>query len=545
MSSQIPEPSGPSGSDRAAAGAIGSAVRAGVAWSTLSFIAAKLVTLVSTLVLTRLLVPSQFGPVAAIVVFLALIELGSDLGMKATVIYEQEGGITERTQTAFTLNLIIAGGLTVAGLLVAPLVARFFHLEHHIWLFRLGTLNVLITALGNVQDGVLLRDMRWRLRIISEVLRAVVRAAVAVGLALAGLGAASLVWGMLAGTAAWTLLLWSMTGMRPTLRLNRSIARNMLGYGTAASALSIIAVISTRVDTAAIGRVLGNTALGLYTVAFQVPALLIGQVASNLSLVAFPALARKRVVDRDGLGPATLKLVRYQTLYALPLAAGMAVLSRPLTNVLFSSKWLPAAGVLVPISLMAAFSSAVFPLGDAFKAVGRQRVLVVLNVIQLPLLVTAIILLAPSGIVAVGWARAGSSALWVALVGVAVARLLAFSPWRMAGAVAPGIAAGLGVVVGAGAVRLLWGGLTFLPLLAGILAGAVGGAVFLRALSPAMFVEVRDQLREAAARFRISARRSATAGSRTDGPASEDPRTEEEPLGPARPGAGRIAGTPR
>jgi O-antigen/teichoic acid export membrane protein len=223
----------------------------------------------------------------------------------------------------------------------------------------------------------------------------------------------------------------------------------------------------------------------------------------------------------------------------------MAVLSRPLTNVLFSSKWLPAAGVLVPISLMAAFSSAVFPLGDAFKAVGRQRVLVVLNVIQLPLLVTAIILLAPSGIVAVGWARAGSSALWVALVGVAVARLLAFSPWRMAGAVAPGIAAGLGVVVGAGAVRLLWGGLTFLPLLAGILAGAVGSAVFLRALSPAMFVEVRDQLREAAARFRLSARRSATAGSRTDGPASEDPRTEEGPLGPARPGAGRIAGTPR
>jgi PST family polysaccharide transporter len=522
----MPEPSGPSGSDRPPAGAIGGAVRAGLAWSTLSFIAAKLVTLLSTLVLTRLLVPSQFGLVAVIVVFLALIELGSDLGMKATVIYEQEGGITERTQTAFTLNLIIAGGLAVAGILLAPVVARFFHLEHHIWLFRLATLNVLITGLGNVQDGILLRDMRWRLRIISEVLRAVVRAGVSIGLALAGLGAASLVWGMLAGTAAWTLLLWSMTGMRPTFRLSRSIARDMLGYGTAASALSIIAVISTRVDTAAIGRVLGNGALGLYTVAFQVPALLIGQVASNLSLVAFPALARQRALDREGLGPATLKLMRYQTLYALPLAAGMAVLARPLTNVLFSSKWLPAAGVLVPVSLLAAFSATVFPLGDAFKAVGRQRVLVVLNVIQLPLLVTAVVLLAPNGIVAVGWARAGSSALWAVLVSVSVARLLRFSPWRMASAVAPGAAAGLGVVVGAGAVRLAWGGLSALPLLAGIAAGGLCGALFLRVLSPGMFEELRSQLREVTARF--SPRRS-----------------RAEPLAAAPRGADQIAGTPR
>jgi PST family polysaccharide transporter len=303
-------------------------------------------------------------------------------------------------------------------------------------------------------------------------------------------------------------------------------------------------VISTRVDAATIGRVLGSTALGLYVLAFRVPDLLIGQVASNLSLVAFPALARKRVLDREGLGAATLKLVRYQTLYALPLAAGIAVLARPLTNVLFSSKWLPAAGVLVPVSLLAAFSATVFPLGDAFKAVGRQRVLVFLNFIQLPLLVTAIVLLAPQGIVAVGWARAGSSALWAALVSISVARLLGLSPWRMAAAVAPGACAGLGVVIGAGAVRLAWGGLTVLPLLAGVAAGGVCGALFLRVLSPAMFGEVLSQLREATTRF--SGRRSRSGRS--------EPGSDREPAGGAKPGeapvpaprgADQIAGTPR
>jgi len=530
----MPEPPPAGDANAPAPGAIGRATRSGLAWSTLSFIAAKLTTLVSTLVLARLLVPAQFGVVAAIIVFLALIELGSDLGMKATVIYEQEGGITERTQTAFTLNLMIAGGLAVAGFLLAPVIARFFHLEHHIWLFRLGTLNVLITALGNVQDGVLLRDMRWRLRIISEVVRAVVRAAVSIGLAFAGLGAASLVWGMLAGTLAWTLLLWGMTGMRPTFRLNRSIARNMLAYGTAASMLSVIAVVSTRVDTAVIGRVLGGRALGLYVIAFRVPDLVIGQVAANLSLVAFPALARKRAADREGLGPATLKLMRYQTLYALPLAAGIAVLASPLTNVLFSSKWLDSAGVLAPVSIMAAFSATVFPLGDAFKAVGRQRVLVFLNFIQLPLLITAIILLAHRGIVAVGWARAGSQILWAALVVIAVARLLDIHPLRMAAAVLPGLYAALGVILGAGAVRLAWGGVSAGPLLAGAAAGALGAALLLRLLAPAMYAEVLEQIRALLGGLSRRRRRAQAGGPE-----------EAEPLPPAPLPVDQIAGTPR
>src|SRR5260370_30474043 len=111
----MPDPAPSRGADGRALGAIGRSARAGVAWSTFTFIASKLVTLLSTLVLARLLVPAQFGVVAAVLVFLALIELGSDLGMKATVIYEQEGLVTDPTQTAFTMHLIVAGGLSLAG----------------------------------------------------------------------------------------------------------------------------------------------------------------------------------------------------------------------------------------------------------------------------------------------------------------------------------------------------------------------------------------------------------------------------------------------
>jgi PST family polysaccharide transporter len=258
--------------------------------------------------------------------------------------------------------------------------------------------------------------------------------------------------------------------------------------------VNVLALVSTRLDATVIGRALGARALGLYSVAFRVPELLIESVAWNLSLVAFPALARKRVLDEQGLGPATLKLVRYQALYALPLSAGLAALSAPLVNVLFSSRWRDAAGVLTAVAVMAALSAVAFPLGDVFKAVGRQRRLVVLNIVQLPLLAVAVLVAASSGIVAVGWARAAGMALWAVMTMASASRELGIETRRTIAAAGPGAGAALGVLLGAGAIRLVWTDLSIWPLMTGIAAGVIGGACTLRLLAPAMFSELRGML---------------------------------------------------
>jgi PST family polysaccharide transporter len=472
----------------------GASVRSGVVWSTGALVVAKGLGFVTILVLTRLLAPADFGVVAAVVVFLGIIELGSDLGMKSSVIYEQEAGVTARVHTAFTVGIGVAAVLSLAGVLAAPLIADFFRIPEHTGLFRLAALNVLLTSLGNIHDALLLRDLAFRRRTLAEAARAVVRASVAITLALLGFEAESLVWGLLAGTLTWTLVLWTLSPLRPTFRFDRDAARSMVAYGSGSSGVNALAAVSTQLDVAVVGRVLGERALGLYSVAFRIPEMLVHTVVWNLSLVMFPALSRKRVADREGLGAATLKLVRFQSLYVLPVACGVAVLAAPLVEVLFSSKWSGAAGVLTPIAIMTAASSVTFPLGDMLKAVGQQRILLLLHLVELPLLVATIVLAAPSGIVAVAWVRAAS----VVLFGSAY--VVAARPWLNTGglkvlvATGPGAAMALGVGLCAGAVRLLWDDLGAGVLLAGAVAGAIGGVGMLRALAPATAREVWEQI---------------------------------------------------
>jgi PST family polysaccharide transporter len=458
---------------------VGANVRAGVVWSTVAFAGGRAATFLSTLVLARLLVPSEFGVVAAALVYLALIELASDLGMKATVVYEQEEGVTDRVQTAFTLNLLLAAGLSLVGLLLAPAVAGFFHAESETLLFRLAALNPLLTGLGNIQDGLLLRGMAFRRRTIPQVLRSVVRGVVGIALALGGAGAAALIAGFLAGTAAWVMCLWVMAPFRPTLRIDRAVARSMLAYGSGASLLEVIAVIGTRVDAVIVGRLLGPGSLGLYSVAQRVPELAIENVSWNVSIVAFPALARKRATDPAGLGRATLTLLRFSALYALPASAGLAIVAHPATVVLFSQRWSAASGVMAAVAVLSAFLAVSFPLGDVFKALGRQRVLVVLNVAMMPLLIAAMTAAAPAGIVAAAWARTAVAAANCLVITALAARSLGLSVREVLGALRPAAAATVGVAAGASAVVLAWPVSTVPALLGAVAAGGLAGAAAL------------------------------------------------------------------
>jgi len=474
----------------------GQSTRHGLLWAGASLLGNKAVNFVSVMVLARLLTPSEFGVVAAVVVFLSFIELGSDLGMKATVVYEQEQGVTARVQSAFTLNLIIAVGLTVVGVLCAPLVAQFFNVEGQEDLFRVGALCLLFVGLGNIHDALLVREMDFRRRTIPQIVRAAVRAAVSIGLAVAGFGAWSLVIGMLVGSAAWTLAQWILSPLRPTLSLDLGIVRGMASYGSAAAVLEVLSVLNNRADAAVVGRVLGERALGLYTIAFRVPELAIETVAWNTSEVAFPALARKRAMDRGDLARSTMRLLRFQALYALPVAAILAVVATPLIVVLFSSKWSTAGGVTAAIAVKAGITAVVFPLGDVFKALGRQRVLVALGAIQLPILVATIVLVAPDGITAVAWARAGFTVVLGSVQIGFVLRALDSDVRTLLGALRPALVTAAGVVLGGGAVALAFDGSSLAELLLGAVAGGAVGLLAARLFAFDALRELVEQLRK-------------------------------------------------
>lgn len=431
----------------------GRAVRS-FAWSTVAFGGNKLLVFASTVVLARLLVPRDFGIVADAMAVLVFFDVALDLGVGAALIYEQERGITDRVQTAFTLNLIVSLTLAGLGVLLTPALASFFGLSSHEDVFRVLFAYLLVRGVGQVQDSLLQRDLRFGRRATVEIARGGVRLAVSVALAVLGFGVWALVGGLLAAELTATTLSWWMVGFWPRLLFDRKALGVLMGFGLTFIMLKVVDAIGMDSDYLVVGHRLGPTQQGLYTMGYRLPELALISLYWIVGAVAFPIYSAARTRGREASIDAMLRALRMITLFSFPAGILLALLSRDVITVLFGAKWSPAIQPMVLISLMTAVSSIGFASGDLFPANGRPGTLLALNVPLTTLLVIGYVLAAPHGIVAVAAVHLGMAVPYQGARLLLVNRLLGTKMSQMLRAMRPAAYASLGVLALALPARL-------------------------------------------------------------------------------------------
>ncbi len=417
-------------------------------WSAVSFTASKLLVFVVTLVMARLLVPEDFGVVAVGLAIVAFLEVALDLGVGSALIYEQERGISARVQTAFTLNLGIAAVCTTVGVLAAPVVAEAFDVDDTN-LLRVLFLYFLLRGLMQVPDAVLRRDLAFRKRALIEITRAVCRGLVSVPLAVAGAGPWALVIGILASEAVGVLLTWWAARFLPTFRLDRAVARTLLGFGSAVLTVKILGAVLENADYYIVGSQLGTYELGIYTLAYRVPEIVLANVYWIFSSVAFSIYSRTRSSDARDLGAVVTRALQLITLFAFPTGVGMAIVSKSVTVTLLGWRWEDAAEPMLFVALSMAASSIGYASGDVFPAVGRPGLLIRLLVPMVIIKIIGLALAAPHGLLPMAATLFGMSVAFTAVRLAAANRLLNLSARTSLHTMAPGAIAAVGAAAGA------------------------------------------------------------------------------------------------
>ena len=480
------------GSDSAGGGAAirGRAVR-GFAWAAISFGGNKLLVFLSTLVLTRLLAPSDFGVVAAGLTFIAYLEVTLDLGMSSAIIYQQERGHTRTVHVAFSINAVACLLLAAVNLLLAPAIAGFFRVPDFADVFRALSVYILLRGLGALQDALLERDLRFRQKAAAELTRALVRGGLGVGLALAGLGVWALIWAFLVAEVAGTGLTWVQTRYRPRLMFDRVLARPLFRFGGPVVALNLLSELGTNSDYLVVGHVLGSTALGLYTIAYRLPELLLSNVYWIFSSVAFPVFSQAHSNSWKLFRTSMLRALRLITLFGFPVSVGLALVSRDAVTVLFSEKWAGAGTPMALLSLAIGLGAVGYGSGDIYKAAGRPGTLLAFNTVGAVVVLPCFVLAASRGLVVVAAVHLVYNLVYGVLRLVLANRLVGTTVRDILVALRPAVGLAAGIALVALPVRLLIPpGPVALSAIIG--AGLVGTAVGLVLAGRSTLVDLRQ-----------------------------------------------------
>ena len=471
-SHQFPSPSG-----RGQGGGLARAALNGVAWQGASFFLGKVLVLVSTAILARLLSPSAFGVVALALVFITFADVVTDLGVaQALVFFPADRRCNDG---ALVVCLAVSGAFVGLAMLAAPLVASFFGHQEIIGMFRVLSLALLVRATGQVPDALLRKSLRFRPRTIAELNRALVQGAASVVLALLGYGPWAIIDGYLLGCAVWSLLLWRAVPYRPGAsfwRLRGAGLRPLLQFGAPAAGTAFLLCLVFNVDYLIVGRLLGARALAYYTLGFRIPELVIISVFNVISVVAFPLFSRVRD-DEQRLHGGYLFGLRVQAIYGVAAGVGLAMAAPMIVHVVFGNPWEPAIVPLEALALYAAFRSLGLGPHEAFRGIGRPDLLVKLSLLRFAVVVPALLLGVKFGIAGVSWAQA-ATALPLALIMQAVAsRVLGIPLIQIGRSLRPAVAVSLGVALAMAPVRFLMVGPEPIRLALAILAGIAGATL--------------------------------------------------------------------
>ena len=202
---------------------LGRRALSGVIWAGAADAAGKVLVFVATLVLARLLVPSEFGLVAFALSIIYALDYVGDLGLGAALIYRADAEDPRVASTAFWIG--IGGSLVLYGIswLIAPLLADVGPGDEVIALFRVLALQFPFAALGKAHEYQLRRALRFRTLFGPKLANGLTKGIVSIALAVAGAGAMSLVIGQVAGWLVQSIGLWLVYPFRPRFVISRRV----------------------------------------------------------------------------------------------------------------------------------------------------------------------------------------------------------------------------------------------------------------------------------------------------------------------------------
>ncbi|MEJ0045088.1 MAG: oligosaccharide flippase family protein [Rhodospirillales bacterium] len=390
-------------SEEATAGSILESTARGTGWIIGWRFTTRLLGMINTLILVRLLAPGDFGLVALGTSFAQAVETLGYIGLQDSLVREKTA-TRALYDTAFTLGLLrsLVTGVVVAAL--ASPAGRFFGEPRLAAITLALAAGILMDGFSNVGAVDFRREFAFQKEFVLWVIPRVASISLSIAVALTWRSYWALVVGILSQRILRVLLSYTLHPYRA--RLHIGAWRGMVGYSTWAWVLALMSIVRDRTATIVIGRMLGPTAVGLFSLGFELSSLPTTELVEPLGRAAFSGFSTTRNQGLDG-GDAFVRMVASMALITIPAGIGMALIADPVVRLAFGPLWVAA----VPLVQMLGICGALTVFGSLssvlFRVYGRQRLVFrVSSIVEVVRVALLVVLTRRYGLMGAGFATA-------------------------------------------------------------------------------------------------------------------------------------------
>lgn len=333
-----------------------------------------------SIILARLLSPTDYGMVAIVTAFITIASVFVQSGLNTALIQKKNVDDLDYS-SVFYLSLLIAIVLNIFLFAIAPVIASFFSMPQIVWVIRVLSINLIFGAMNSVPHAIIARNLQFKLLFYRSAIALSISGALGIVMAYQGYGVWALVAQSLIGQVTVTIVLWFTLRWRPRLICSIERLKTLFSFAWKLLISSLIDTAYSEIRSLVVGKKFTPELLGIYDKGQKFPSLIVTNVNGSVQAVMFPVLASQQD-DRNRAKNIMRRSIITSSFVVFPLMMGLAVTAEPMVRVILTDKWLPS----VPFIQIACFVYGLMPIHtanlQAINALGRSDIFLKLEVIK-------------------------------------------------------------------------------------------------------------------------------------------------------------------
>ncbi len=357
--------------------------------------------LVGTMIVSRLLTPTQIGIFAVAAVFASLASVFRDFGVGEYLIQEKELDDTT-LRAALTVNIAISWSMGLMLYVGAPFAAAFYDSPGVAEVMRIQCLNFALIPFGAVTMACFRRALDFRPVFLAGLLSNIATFVTSIACAFAGLGHLSLAWSSLSGVVVTVAVaLWFRPAGFPRWP-GLAGTRRVLDFGRFVGGIYIFGQLGRGAPEMVIGRASGLADVALFSRGGGLVELYNRLVLQSILPVCQPMFAKEHR-DEGTVKHGYLRSVSYLTAVGWPALCFLALASFPAVMILYGPQWIRSAELTKILCAVAAVELVHYLASEALLAIGEARRANTLQMLTQGARVCGILAVIPFGLKGAAW----------------------------------------------------------------------------------------------------------------------------------------------
>ena len=360
----------------------------GLFWKFGERILAQGVSFAVSVVLSRLLLPDDYGVVAIVLIFINIANVFVTSGFSTALVQKKDATDVDFS-TNFYCSLVMSLIVYIVMFFISPVIANFYVMPD-LAIIKVFSLRIPLSAFSAIQHAYVERHMLFKRYFFSTLFGTIVSGVVGIVFAYNGFGVWALIAQYFTNTIIDILVLLITIDWKPKALFSWKSAKNMMSYGSKILLADLSGTFFDQLRALIIGKIYTSSDLAFYNKGNQLPNLITTNVSASVMTVLFPAISNIND-DRVRVKELTRKSTKTMAYIILPMLLGLACISKPLITILFTKKWIET----VPYIQILSIACAVGMIGaislQTIKAIGRSDIILKLEFIKKPVYVVLLV----------------------------------------------------------------------------------------------------------------------------------------------------------